>query len=219
MTFDLLTLSLRVTVTALILMLPVGTWLAYWMAKGREFIGKSALETLLLLPLVLPPTVVGFGLLVVLGRGTSFGDWLNTRAGISLLFTWQGAAVAASIMALPLFVKSAATAFGSVDREYLEAGRIQGASEWCLFWSILVPLSKSGLAAGLSLASARAIGEFGATLMVAGSIPGKTQTMPLALYEAVQSGQDGVAWSIALSLAFASFGLLSLVGFWEKRRE
>ncbi len=216
MNFDLVALSVRITCIAVLMMLPIGTALAYWMARGKPFPGKTAIETLLMLPMVLPPTVVGFGLLLLLGKGTTFGFWLNETMKISLLFTWQGAAIAGSVMALPLYVKSAATAFSAVDRDFLDTGRLMGASEWRLFRTVTIPLSRSGIAAGLSLAFARALGEFGATLMVAGSIPGRTQTMPLALYEAVQSGQDSEANLIAIALVFTAFGLLSLVSRWER---
>src|SRR5690348_149197 len=122
-------LSLQVAGSATLLVLPVGLLAAWWLAYGRGFPGKGLVETLLMLPLVLPPTAVGYYLLLLLGRGTSAGQWLNDTVGIRLLFTWQGAALAASIMAMPLFVRTAAAAFASVDREMLEAGRTLGASE------------------------------------------------------------------------------------------
>ena len=204
-------LSLRVTLAALVLVVPVGLALAALLAF-RRFPGKALLETLVTLPLVLPPTVLGYGLLLLLGRGTAFGLWLNDTLGVRLLFTWQGAALAAAVMALPLFVRTVAVAFASVELSVRESARLDGAGGLTLFLRVLVPLSAHGLRAGLLLAAARALGEFGATLMVAGSIPGKTQTLPLALYSAVQSGDDTVARGAALCLAALAFVLVWAVG-------
>jgi molybdate transport system permease protein len=210
-----LPLSLLVAGAAALLAIGPGLWAAYLLGARRPFPGRALVETLLTLPLVLPPTVVGYGLLLLLGRGTPFGRWLNDTAGVRLLFTWEGAALAAAVMALPLFVRTAAAAFASVDSELLEAGRTLGASERALFFAVLVPLSYRGLLAAGTLAFARALGEFGATLMVAGSIPGRTQTLPLALYAAVQAGKDAEARTAALLLtavAFAALGLVTVYG-------
>jgi molybdate transport system permease protein len=197
--------------------LPVGTLGAWWLGTGRPFRGKLLVETLLTLPLVLPPTVVGFALLLALGRGTELGRWLNDAAGLRLLFTWEGAAVAAAVMALPLYVRTAAAAFASVDADLLEVGRTLGASEARLLWTVLIPLAHRGLLAGMTLAFARALGEFGATLMVAGSIPGRTQTLPLALYAAVQAGRTDEALVWALLLSAVAFALLGAVGAYGGR--
>jgi molybdate transport system permease protein len=210
-------LSLQVAGAATLLMLPIGVLAAWWLAHGREFPGKGLIETLLMLPLVLPPTVVGYYLLLLFGRGTPVGRWINDSVGLQLLFTWQGAAVAASVMALPLFVRTATAAFASVDRELLEAGRTLGASERALLRHVIVPMAYRGLLAGLALAFARALGEFGATLMVAGSIPGRTQTLPLALYAAVQSGKDREAMGYTLLLSVVAFIVLSSVGLYQRR--
>ncbi|GAB4459130.1 MAG: molybdate ABC transporter permease subunit [Armatimonadaceae bacterium] len=210
-----LLLSLKVTLTATVLAVVPGMMAAWWLGTGKPFRGKSLIETLLTLPLVLPPTVVGFGLLLLLGRGTAWGQFLQDQLGIQLLFTWQGAAIAAGVMAFPLFVRTATAAFASVDEELLEAGRTLGATEGRLFLSVLMPLSYRGLLAALTLAFARALGEFGATLMVAGSIPGETETLPLALYAAVQGGRDADATLYALVLtavAFVLLGTVSLLG-------
>ena len=210
-------LSLQVAGVATLLMLPLGILAAWWFAHGRPFAGKALIETLLMLPLVLPPTVVGYYLLLLFGRGTPIGLWINDSVGLRLLFTWQGAAVAASIMALPLFVRTATAAFASVEREMLEAGRTLGASEPGLLWHIIIPMSYRGLLAGLALAFARALGEFGATLMLAGSIPGRTQTLPLALYAAVQAGKDQEALAYTLLLSLAAFAILGSVGAYQRR--
>jgi molybdate transport system permease protein len=197
--------------------LPLGILAAWWLAHGRPFPGKTLVETLLTLPLVLPPTVVGFYLLRLFGRGTAVGLWINDRVGLRLLFTWQGAAVAAGVMALPLFVRTATAAFASVDRELLEAARTLGAGERVLLTEVIVPLSYRGLLAGLTLAFARALGEFGATLMVAGNIPGRTQTLPLALYADVQAGKNQEALIYTLILTLAAFALLGSVGIYQSR--
>ncbi|MCW3097169.1 MAG: transporter permease, partial [Chthonomonadaceae bacterium] len=155
--------------------------------------------------------------LLLFGHGTSLGRWLNDSAGIRLLFTWQGAAIAAGVMAFPLFVRTATAAFASVDRELLEAGRTLGASEFALWRRVTIPLAYRGLLAALSLGFARALGEFGATLMVAGSIPGRTQTLPLALYASVQEGHhhDALIYSVLLSVM--AFVLLGTLGAWQGR--
>nr|CAA9242452.1 Molybdenum ABC transporter permease protein ModB [uncultured Armatimonadetes bacterium] len=198
-------------------MLPFGLAAAWWLARARPFPGKTLVETLLMLPLVLPPTVVGFYLLLVFGRGTVLGRWLNDSAHVRLVFTWEGAAVAAAVMALPLFVRTAASAFASVDAELLEVGRTLGAGELALLTRVIVPLSYRGLIAGLALAYARALGEFGATMMIAGSIAGRTQTLPLALYASVQAGRNEDALLYTLVLSALAFGLLGLTGIYQRR--
>jgi molybdate transport system permease protein len=208
-------LSLKVTVASTLLTLPVGILAAWWLAHGRRFRGKVLIETLLTLPLVLPPTVVGYGLLMALGRGTGFGRWLNDGAHIQLLFTWQGAAVAACVMSLPLFIKTASAAFAGVEWDLVEAGRTLGAGEGALLRHVIAPLSYRGVLAALALAFARGLGEFGATLMVAGSIPGQTQTLPLALYDAVQAGEDRQALFMTLLLASTAFVILGGVSAYQ----
>lgn len=210
-------LSLQVAVGATLLILPIGTFAAWRLAHGRRFPGKGVIETLLMLPLVLPPTVVGYYLLLLFGRGTAIGQWINDRAGLHLLFTWQGAAVAASVMAMPLYIRTATSAFASVEREMLEVGRTLGASENELLRHVIIPMSYRGLLAAFALAFARALGEFGATLMIAGSIPGQTQTLPLALYAAVQSGKDRQALAYTLVLSLVAFVLLGAVGLYQQR--
>jgi molybdate transport system permease protein len=195
----------------------VGILAAWWLAHGRDFPGKGLIETLLMLPLVLPPTVVGYYLLLLFGRGTPLGQWINDSLGLRLLFTWQGASIAASVMGLPLFIRTASAAFASVEREMLEAGRTLGASEPGLLRHVIIPLSYRGLLAALALSFARGLGEFGATLMVAGSIPGRTQTLPLALYAAVQAGKDREALTYTLLLTVVAFAVLGSVGLYQRR--
>lgn len=210
-------LSLRVAGAATVLMLPIGVPAAWWLGTSRPFRGKVLVETLLTLPLVLPPTVVGYALLLALGQRTALGRWLNDTAGLRLVLTGEGAALAAAVMALPLFVMTASAAFAAVDPDLIEAGRTLGAREWTLLLRVLVPLSYRGLLAGLTLAFARALGDFGATLMVAGNIHGSTQTLPLALYAAVQAGRDREALLYTLLLSAVAFALLGLAGAYQGR--
>ncbi|WXL24278.1 molybdate ABC transporter permease subunit [Ectopseudomonas mendocina] len=190
-------LSLQVAGCATLLATLVGVAVGYLLARGR-FPGRDLLDTLLTLPMVLPPTVLGYYLLVLLGQQGWLGSWLNEVFGIRLIFSWQGAVIAASIVAFPLVFKPARTAFEGVDRQLEQAGRVLGVSELGIFFRITLPLAWRGILAGILLAFARALGEFGATLMVAGSIPGKTQTLSLAIYEAVQAGQDDLANTLVL---------------------
>ncbi len=207
-------LSLRVTLVATALVLGGGT-LAAWALSRVQFRGKALLETVLTLPLVLPPTVVGYLLLLTLGRGTMWGRWLNDAVGIRLLFTWEGASIAAAVMAFPLMVKTAAAAMEGVEREFVETARTNGATEWQIFLHVLLPLSYRGIFAGAVLAFARGLGEFGATLMVAGNIPGMTQTMPLALYSAVLQGDDDTALFYTILLTITSFAALWSISVWQ----
>ena len=185
-------LSLKVAGTATLIALALGTAAGYALARGR-FPGRDTLDALLLLPMVLPPTVLGYYLLVALGRGSPFGAWLESALGVRLIFTWQGAAIAAAVVAFPLVFKGARAAFESIDPTLEKAGRALGLSAPVIALRITLPLAWRAIVAGGMLAFARALGEFGATLMVAGSIPGRTQTLSLAIYEAVQAGDDARA--------------------------
>ncbi|NOX62823.1 MAG: molybdate ABC transporter permease subunit, partial [Chloroflexi bacterium] len=198
-------LSLQVTTTATALILVIGLALALLLAR-RDFRGKTLLEMLITLPLLLPPSVLGYYLLVILGRRGPLARWF----GLDILFTWQAAVVAATIVGLPLMVMAARSAIADVDPEIENAARLSGASEWALLRYITLPLARRGILAGLVLASARALGEFGATLMVAGNIPGRTQTMAMAIYDAVQNRQYQEANFMVIlmtSLAFAGVWL------------
>lgn len=187
-----LELSLRVAGLATAVDLVLGVALG-WLLARRRFPGRDVLDTVCTLPMVLPPTVLGYYLLVLLGSRGWLGGWLQEVFGMHLIFTWQGAVVAAAVVAFPLVFKPARAAFEAVDGHLEQAARVLGVSEWGIFWRVTLPLAWRGILAGLLLAFARALGEFGATLMVAGSIPGKTQTLSIAVYEAVQAGQDDVA--------------------------
>ena len=192
-----LSLSLQVAGWATALNLVLGIGVGYLLARTR-FVGRDLLDTLLTLPMVMPPTVLGYYLLVLLGRNGWIGRWLQDSFGIHLIFTLKGAVIAATIVAFPLVFKPARAAFEAIDRQVEEAGRVLGISEIGIFLRITLPLAWRGILAGVLLAFARALGEFGATLMVAGSIPGKTQTLSIAVYEAVQAGQDDLANTLVL---------------------
>lgn len=188
-------LSLRVAAWATLFSVTLGLPLAYALARTR-LAGRGLLDGLVLLPLVLPPTVLGYALLVALGRRGALGAWLD-RIGHPLVFTWQGAAAAACVASLPLFVTSARVALAAVDGDVVGAARVDGAGFFALCRFILFPLALPGLTAGLSLAFARALGDYGATLMVAGDTPGVTRTLPLAVYAALQEGDTHAAGVLA----------------------
>jgi molybdate transport system permease protein len=185
-------LSLKVAGWSTLIDLVLGVAVGFLLARVR-FPGRETLDALLTLPMVLPPTVLGYYLLVVIGRRGPIGQWLHETFGIQLIFTWQGAVIAAAIVAFPLVLKSARAAFEGVDPRLENAARVLGLGEWAVFLRVTLPLAWRGILAGVLLAFARALGEFGATLMVAGSIPGRTQTLSVAIYEAVQAGQDEIA--------------------------
>ena len=206
-----LALSLKVAGCATALNLVAGVGVGYALARTR-FPGRDLLDSLLTLPMVMPPTVLGYYLLVLLGRRSALGEWLHAHFGINLIFTWQGAVIAASIVAFPLVFKPARAAFEAVDGQLEQAARVLGISELGVFFRITLPLAWRGILAGVLLAFARALGEFGATLMVAGSIPGKTQTLSIAVYEAVQAGQDDVANTLVLVTSLVCIAVLLSAG-------
>ena len=196
-------LSLQVTAVATFFILVIGLALALVLARSR-FAGKTILETAISLPLVLPPSVVGYYLLLTLGRGSPLVEWTGWR----ILFTWPAAAIAATIVGLPLMVQASQAAIANVDPALENAARTLGSSEPAVFWRVTLPLARRGILAGLVLGAARALGEFGATLMVAGNIPGRTQTLPLAIYDAVQNRQyDAANQMVLLMTALAFFAL------------
>jgi molybdate transport system permease protein len=209
MIWQTLKLSLLVVSIATIVISVVGTALGFFLAK-RRFRGKDLLDAVLTLPMVLPPTVTGYYLILLLGRRGLLGAPLYRWTGWTVTFTWVAAVIAATIIALPLMIKSARAAIESVDSEYEIASYIMGKSELETFFRITLPLAGRGILAGIVLSFARAFGEFGATLMLAGNIPGKTQTMPLAIYEAVVSGEDERAKWLALILTGVSISVVYL---------
>jgi molybdate transport system permease protein len=195
-----LLLTLRVAGLATAAALLMGVACAYVLARYR-FPGRDWLDAVLTLPLVLPPTVLGYYLIVLIGRRGLLGKWLYDAFGLSLMFTWQGAVIAASVVAFPLVFKSARAALEDVSANLENAARTLGASELEVFLRVSLPLALRGIMAGAMLAFARAMGEFGATLMVAGNLPGKTQTLSLAVYSATQAGQDDLANALVATIS------------------
>jgi len=208
-----LILSLQVAGVATIIAVVVGLMLALWLAK-KDFRGKSAIETILSLPLILPPTVLGYYLLFVLGNSGPLYP-----LGIRLVFTWGAAVVASTVVSLPLMVQSSRAAIAAVDPKLEKAAASLGASWWRVLLDVTLPLSRRGILAGAVLAFARSLGEFGATLMVAGNIPGRTQTLPLAIYDLVQANKITEANNAVLLMTAVAFGLLLLVRHLEKRAD
>ncbi|MDB5768737.1 MAG: modB [Collimonas fungivorans] len=205
-----LLLSLKVAGWATLLNMLFGVAAAYGLSRWRSP-ARDLVDAILTLPLVLPPTVLGYYLLVLLGRRGVFGVWLE-KWGIQLVFTWQGAVIAATIVAFPLVLKSARAAFDNVDVQLENAARVLGVSEAGVFFRVTLPLASKGIAAGVLLAFARALGEFGATLMIAGNLPGRTQTLSVAIYEAVQAGDDQTANLLVLITSATCIVVLLIAG-------
>jgi molybdate transport system permease protein len=210
-------LSLRVALLATLFSLSLGIWLAYYLAN-RNFRGKELVDAIATLPLVLPPTVLGYYLLVVLGRESILGRGYEAIFGHPLVFTWQAAVVAATVHAFPLLVKTARAALESVDRAYEKAARNLGASEWRVFWRVTLPLARRSIFAAGVLAFARALGDFGATLMVAGNIPRQTQTAAVAIYDAVESGNTLLARTLVLIISAVAVAIVYCANRMEHRR-
>jgi molybdate transport system permease protein len=210
-------LSLRVAALATLVSLALGLWIAYVLAN-RKFRGKELLDAVVTLPLVLPPTVLGYYLLVTLGRTSPLGHFYEYLFGAPLVFTWQAAVVASTFHAIPLLVKSARAAFETVDRSYEKAARNLGASDWRVFWRVTLPLSRRAVIAASVLAFARALGDFGATLMIAGDIPGRTQTASIAIYDAVEGGDTLVARVLVLVLSAAAIAIVYAANRLQQRQ-
>lgn len=206
-----LILSVQVAAAATAIAFVVGLSVALWLAKSN-FKGKSIVETLISLPLILPPTVLGYYLLLLLGRSGPF-----YLLGVRIVFTWPAAVVASTVVALPLMVQSSRAAIASVDPLVEKAAGTLGAPPWRVLLDVTLPLSRRGIIAGTVLAFARSLGEFGATLMVAGNIPGKTQTLPLAIYDLVQANRLAEANFAVLLMTVVAFSLLFLVNRLEQR--
>jgi len=212
-------LSLQVAFWATLISSVLGVALGLYLAKSRLWL-RNVLDTVCTLPMVLPPTVLGYYLLVLFGSQSAMGRWLRDTLGINLIFSINGAIIAAAVVSFPLVFKPARAAFESIDPQLEEAGRVLGVSETGIFLRITLPLAVRGIMAGVMLGFVRALGEFGATLMIAGSIPGKTQTLSIAIYEAVQAGRDDVANLLALVISAVCVALL-LLATWvtPKRRQ
>lgn len=211
-----LTLSLRVAFLATAVSFVLGLGLAYLLAN-RTFRGRELLDAAITLPLVLPPTVLGYYLLVVLGRSGPIGRIYEAIFGGPLVFTWGAAVVASTLHAIPLLVKSSRAALESVEPEYERAARNLGASEWRLFWRVSLPLARRSIVAATVLAFARSLGDFGATLMIAGDIPKRTQTAAVAIYDAVESGNTALARTLVLVISALIMAIVYAANRVERR--
>jgi molybdate transport system permease protein len=204
-------LSLRVALLAMLIAGPLGLGLA-WLQQRVHYPGRGWVDALIMLPLVLPPSVVGYVLVLGFGRSGPLGPTLEALLGGPVIFTSTAAVLAAAIVALPLMVKATEPALAAVPRDQEEVARTLGLSPWRVFWRVTLPHARRGVAAGLVLAFARALGEFGATLMFAGNIPGQTNTMPLELYAAYQSGADERALFYVIVMIALSMGVVFVSG-------
>ena len=210
-------LSLEVATAATLISLALGLWLA-WLLANRDFPGKDLVDAIATLPLALPPTVLGYYLLVVIGRSSWIGHAWEAVTGSPLVFTWRAAVIASTLHAIPLLVKSSRAALENVDLAYERAARSLGASEWRLFWRVSIPLARRPIAAATALAFARSLGDFGATLMIAGDIPGSTQTAAIAIYDAVESGNRQTALTLVLVVSILTAAVVFLANRLEQRR-
>jgi molybdate transport system permease protein len=209
-------LSLRVAAIATVCVLTVGTLLAYLLSH-KSFRGKHLLDSLITLPLVLPPTVLGYYLLVAVGRTSPFGHLYEAAFGQPLVFTWQAAVVAAFLHSAPIYVKAATAVLETVDYRFEWAAQSLGASEWRTFWRITLPLAWRGLSSLAALSFARSLGDFGVTIMVAGNIPGQTQTLSVAIYDAVESGSGTLARVLVLVVSAIAIALLWPAAYLSRR--
>ncbi|MCM3178836.1 molybdate ABC transporter permease subunit [Cytobacillus horneckiae] len=202
--------SLKIAVIAGIIVVVTGTMAGRFFTR-KQFKGKAIAETILMLPMVLPPTVVGFFLIVIFGKNSWAGQAITWLFDRPIIFTWWAAVIAAIVVAFPLMYQSAKSGFLSVDKDIENAARVDGASDWKIFYLISIPLASKALITGSILSFARALGEFGATLMFAGNIPGETQTLPIAIYIAIDSGNMIMAWLWVIAIVAISFMMLLVV--------
>lgn len=210
-------LTIKVSLCAVVITTAIGLALSWVMAK-KEFLGKELLDIIVMQPLVIPPTVLGYYLLTAFGRSSWLGGFLADTIGFEIAFTWKGAVAASVISSLPLFVKPARAAFESVSSDMENAARLLGKGEAEVFRTITLPLAWRGIAAGAVLAFARSTGEFGATLMIAGNIPGLTETLPIAIYDAMLSGDARSANILVGTITVFSFVVIYVAGVFTKKR-
>lgn len=209
-------ISIKTSITATFVVFFIGIAVAWFMSsyKGKA---RGFIDAILTLPMVLPPTVVGFILLIIIGKNFPLGKLLD-RFGVTLIFTWSATVIAAIVVSFPLMYKTCVGAFKQIDVNVINAARTLGVSEWKIFWRVAVPLAWPGIAAGTVLAFARALGEFGATMMVAGSIPGKTQTIPVAIYFAVVAGETGNAFKWVILIFVISLAVMVASDKWSGKQ-
>lgn len=213
----IITLSLKIASIATLVVLIVGVLLSRLFTK-YDFKGKDVIETIFLLPMTLPPSVVGYGLLVLIGKRGILGKFLLDNFNYQIIFTWVAATIAAAIVSFPLMYQQSKSAFLEIDSTIEEAARSLGANGFQVFTKVTFPLALKGILSGVVLTFARALGEFGATIMVAGNIPGKTQNIPLAIYLAVETGNKAVANKLVLIEVIFSFIVVYGVNFWVKKK-
>ena len=206
--FQVILMSLKTATLGTILIIPLSLSISWFLARS-SMKGKLVVDTLVSFPLVLPPVVTGYALLLLLGRGGPVGGLLHSLFGIDLVFTWVAAALAAGLVSLPLMVRAMEVSIAGVDQRLEQVSRSLGAGPWKTFFSVTVPLARRGILAGILLAFARGLGEFGATMVVAGNIPGSTQTVPLAIFTNLQTNDDAAA--IRLILISMALALVSLI--------
>lgn len=211
-------LSIRVALIATAFAFVLGVFFAYILTK-KKIPGKSIWETVLILPMVLPPSIVGYLLLKLFGKRGPIGAFLMDAFGVQVVFTWAACVVAACVVSLPLMYQNAKAAFQSVDETYELAAETLGSGPWKVFWTVLFPLARPGIVSGIVLTFARAIGEFGATLMLAGNIEGQTQTIPTAIYYAVATGKEEEANTLVMVMTLFSFCLIFGLNAWLKKKE
>jgi molybdate transport system permease protein len=207
--WDPLLLSLRIATTATLLVVLIGVPLALLMSR-RRFIGKNLIEGLIVVPMVMPPTVVGYGIILLLGSRGWVGQWLNRAFGYSIVFRFEGAVLAAALVALPMLYLPAKAGFASIEREMEDNAKLMGASRWQVFWHVALPLARRGVYSGLLLAFARALGEFGATMMVFGWQPGRV-TLPVSIYADYE--QNNMAHAMAAGVALALISLTLVMAY------
>jgi molybdate transport system permease protein len=217
MDFSPIALSLKIAGVATIFSFLLGIFFAYLINK-RNIPGRNIWETILIMPMILPPSVMGYLLLIAFGKRGPIGAFLLTHFGVQVVFTWVGAVIAACVVSLPLMYQNVKAAFVSTDPIYEQAARTLGAGEWRIFRTVTFPLAWPGVISGVALAFARALGEFGATLMIAGNIPGRTQTIPTAIYFAVESGKTETANTLVLIMTVFSFALILGLNAWLKKK-
>ncbi len=210
-------ISIKVTLTATAIVFFLGLVIA-WLMTNYNGRWKGLIDGILTLPLVLPPTVAGFGILLLIGKNGPIGNFLEIF-GVNIIFSWYAAVIAAVVVAFPLMYKTTMGAFEQIDPNILSAARTLGASEVKVFWRVAVPVARPGIAAATALTFARCLGEFGATLMVAGSIPGKTETIPIAIYFATQGGEMQVALIWVLIIFAISLTVLVINNYWESHKK
>ena len=215
--FEPIILSVKVALIATVIAFFLGVFFAYLLTK-RKVPGKNIWETILILPMILPPSIVGYLLLKVFGKRGPIGAFLLDTFGVQVVFTWVACVIAASVVALPLMYQNAKGAFQSVDHSYELAAKTLGSSPFKVFRTVTFPLSGPGIVSGIVLTFARALGEFGATLMLAGNIPGKTQTIPTAIYYAVVVGKDEKASALVAIMVVFSFALVFGLNMWLKKK-